>query len=111
MNRPAHLGRLLAAGLLAVLAPAAVATELRGRVDMPAAYGNGGVPVAGAEVVLRWFQNGWVPLTGTYTDSFGFYYFHNLAPGPYQLGIGGRIYTIQVMPQPQQDITPILLGR
>jgi hypothetical protein len=91
-----------------LFASVAAATEVRGRVDMVNPYTLQFQPMPKALVILC-YPNG-QPIVETITGYDGFYYFHNIRPGPYLLVIN-RIRTIRIFIKPVrgQDIPPILM--
>jgi hypothetical protein len=106
---------------LLVISAAARATDLRGKVESPAAGPTGvqpsatpqasaaparKVPLAGAAVALFVLGEN-TPVHTTSTDADGFYYFTGIKPGSYVLQIHGANYPLTVQDTKQQDVAII----
>ncbi|WP_280152112.1 hypothetical protein [Piscinibacter sp. XHJ-5] len=96
------------AAVLAGLAANVSATDLRGRIDQR--NPNGYIfPAAYVDVVLlSWNGNSWQPNQSARTGPDGMYFFTGVAPGRHALAVGGRNYTITVLNQNFQDVSPLV---
>lgn len=98
---------------LAVASTQALATDLRGRVQINSQYRP--QPIAQSGIAVRLFSEKgpkqWAQLRSTLTESDGMYYFQGVAPGVYALQVGGANFRLEVLPQPLQDITPVTIQR
>ena len=103
--------KAIAFTILLLLSELALATNLRGRVDIRHPYTGDLFPASGATVELIVFTNFGPQLVYTYfTGSDGMYYMPNIMPGNYILRINGYLdYQIQVVNMPYQDLRPVLM--
>ena len=103
--------KAIAFTILLLLSELALATNLRGRVDIRHPYTGDLFPASGATVELILFTNFGPQLVYTYfTGSDGMYYMPNIIPGNYILRINGYLdYQIQVVNMPYQDLRPVLM--
>ncbi|SIS65663.1 hypothetical protein SAMN05421686_103120 [Thalassolituus maritimus] len=103
--------KTIAFTILLLLSDLALATNLRGRVDIRHPYTGDLFPASGATVELIVFTNFGPQLVYTYfTGSDGMYYMPNIIPGNYILRINGYLdYQVQVVNMPYQDLQPVLM--
>ena len=103
--------KTIAFTILLFLSELALATNLRGRVDIRHPYTGDLFPASGATVELIVFTNFGPQLVYTYfTGSDGMYYMPNIIPGNYILRINGYLdYQVQVVNMPYQDLQPVLM--
>lgn len=103
--------KTIAFTILFLLSELAMATNLRGRVDIRHPYSGDLFPASGATVELIVFTNFGPQLVYTYfTGSDGMYYMPNIMPGNYILRINGYMdYQVQVGNMPYQDLRPVLV--
>ena len=103
--------KTIAFTILLFLSELALATNLRGRVDIRHPYTGDLFPASGATVELIVFTNFGPQLVYTYfTGSDGMYYMPNIMPGNYILRINGYMdYQVQVGNMPYQDLRPVLV--
>ncbi|TPD55569.1 MAG: carboxypeptidase regulatory-like domain-containing protein [Thalassolituus maritimus] len=103
--------KTIAFTILLLLSDLALATNLRGRVDIRHPYTGDLFPASGATVELIVFTNFGPQLVYTYfTGSDGIYYMPNIIPGNYILRINGYLdYQVQVVNMPYQDLQPVLM--
>ena len=103
--------KTIAFTILFLLSALAMATNLRGRVDIRHPYSGDLFPASGATVELIVFTNFGPQLVYTYfTGSDGMYYMPNIMPGNYILRINGYMdYQVQVGNMPYQDLRPVLV--
>jgi hypothetical protein len=103
--------KTIAFTILLLLSDLALATNLRGRVDIRHPYTGDLFPASGATVELIVYTNFGPQLVYTYfTGSDGMYYMPNIIPGNYILRINGYLdYQVQVVNMPYQDLQPVLM--
>ncbi len=103
--------KTIAFTILLLLSELAMATNLRGRVDIRHPYSGDLFPASGATVELIVFTNFGPQLVYTYfTGSDGMYYMPNIMPGNYILRINGYMdYQVQVGNMHYQDLRPVLV--
>ena len=103
--------KAIAFTILLLLSELALATNLRGRVDIRHPYTGDLFPASGATVELIVFTNFGPQLVYTYfTGSDGMYYMPNIMPGNYILRINGYMdYQVQVGNMSYQDLRPVLV--
>ena len=93
-----------------MLAGAATATDLRGRVDARNSYTT--FPVGGTAVSLYREEAGRSNIVqSAYTAPNGMYYFRGVAPGRYTLRVEQRSFQLDVGNAPLQDLRPIVITR
>jgi len=109
---PVRLLLQVTLALVAAAAPlAAVAIELRGKVEEMRPYSSNPYPVGAARVELL-DASGQHVLQAVYSGADGLYYLRSVGPGRYLLHINGRRYPLVVTPAPAgQNIPPIRTGR
>ncbi|RPI19979.1 MAG: carboxypeptidase regulatory-like domain-containing protein [Acidobacteria bacterium] len=95
-----------------MLAGAAAATDLRGRVDARNNYAGTPFPVAGTAVSLYREEGGQRRMVqSAYTAPNGMYYFSGVAPGRYTLQVERHSFHVEVGNARLQDLRPIVIAR
>lgn len=95
-----------------MLAGAAAATDLRGRVDASNKYASTPFPVAGTAVSLHRDEGGQRKMVqSAYTAANGMYYFSGVAPGRYTLQVERHSFHVEVRDARLQDLRPIVIAR
>ena len=95
-----------------ILAGAAAATDLRGRVDARNNYASTPFPVAGTAVSLYREEGGQRRMVqSAYTAPNGMYYFSGVAPGKYTLQVERHSFHVEVGHARLQDLRPIVIAR
>ena len=95
-----------------MLAGAAAATDLRGRVDARNNYSSASFPVGGTAVSLYREERGQRRMVqSAYTAANGMFYFSGVAPGRYTLQVERRSFQVDVGSAPLQDLRPIVITR
>ena len=102
---------LIAVGAF-MLAGAAAATDLRGRVDARNKHVSTPFPLGGTAVSLYREESGQSKIVqSAYTAPNGMYYFSRVPPGRYTLRVEQRSFQVNVGNAPLQDLQPIVIAR
>jgi Carboxypeptidase regulatory-like domain len=95
-----------------MLAGAATATDLRGRVEARNNYASTPFPVGGTAISLYKEEGGKRRMVqSAYTAANGMYYFSGVAPGRYTLQVERSSFRVDVDNMPLQDLRPIVIAR
>jgi hypothetical protein len=95
-----------------MLAGAATATDLRGRVEARNKHVSTPFPLGGTAVSLYREEGGQSRVVqSAYTAPNGMYYFSRVAPGRYTLRVEQQSYQVEVGNAPLQDLRPIVIAR
>jgi hypothetical protein len=95
-----------------MLAGAATATDLRGRVEARNRHVSTPFPLAGTAVSLVRQEAGQSKVVqSAYTAPNGMYYFSRVAPGRYTLRVEQQSFQVDVGNAALQDLRPIVIAR
>ena len=105
--------RILCILAICLMAAAAGATNLRGRVDGRSVHSPYPFPAGRVSVALLVPDGAghWRMAYSTMSGPDGMFYFVNIPPGNYVMQVAGRLnFNVSVGQMPQQDLAPVVVN-